>query len=155
MKKTGDCRCCDAKNTIMYAHNEKDEGLCGRCLKDPNRKEKTKAEKDKAAVIKELKEIAKPKPIARRSVKRSKEEREYAKLRKKFLGENPLCVLAVEHDCTIHATEVHHSKGRIGELLLAVEHFIPVCHNGHVWAESHPIEAKELGISQSRLQKQN
>lgn len=100
--------------------------------------------------------------IPPRSKKRAKQEREYSKVRKKFLEENPHCAV---HDgewsqengnflfepCL--ATEVHHQKGKIGALLTDTRYFLPVCRVAHDYIEKHPLEAKEKGYSLSRLGK--
>jgi hypothetical protein len=44
-------------------------------------------------------------------------------------------------------------KGRSGELLMDSRFFVAVCRNCHEWIENHPVEAKELGYSISRLAK--
>ena len=83
-----------------------------------------------------------------RSPKRAKQEREYTRLRRDFLEANPWCALK---GCGLLATEVHHRRGRVGALLLAVEHWSPLCHDCHVWATGHPAAAYELGISERRI----
>ena len=85
-----------------------------------------------------------------RSVKRAKQERQYAIDRKKYLEVNNLC--GAEIECLVgQSTEVHHMKGRIGDLLLNQEFWLPVCRLCHDWIENHPKEAKEKGLSLSRL----
>ena len=93
----------------------------------------------------------KQKPIAPRSPKRAKQEREYSKERKIFLLANPNCKAKLPNQCTISATDVHHTKGREGWLLLAVAFWIPVCRGCHTWIEEHPEQAKQLGLSLNRL----
>lgn len=90
------------------------------------------------------------KPIARRSTKRAKQERQYSVDRIKFLQDNPVCKIQVD-GCTHKATQVHHAKGRIGELLLNQKYWVATCASCHTWAEVNPIESKEIGISISRL----
>ena len=90
------------------------------------------------------------KPIAHRSPKRAKQEREYSKVRRTFLLSSPVCTAQLPNICTHHSTDVHHKKGRIGELLTDVTFFLSVCRQCHDWIEMHPIEAKELGFSISR-----
>lgn len=86
--------------------------------------------------------------IRKVSKKKSKEDREYSKLRKDYLSKNPMCH-AVIHECMQHATEVHHKKGR-GIYYLDIATWLPVCRNCHQYIELHPIEAKELGFSEKR-----
>ena len=80
------------------------------------------------------------------SAKRSKQMREYKKIRVEFLEANPLC-----ERCGGIATTVHHKKGRMGELIINTEYFLPACMPCHEWIETHPGEAKEKGYSISRL----
>ena len=86
--------------------------------------------------------------IRSRSIKRAKQEREYAKIRKAYLFCHPNCHV---RGCFDRATEIHHMKGRIGDLLTNEEFFLPVCRAHHNYIESHPIEAKEHGYSLTRL----
>ena len=86
-----------------------------------------------------------------RSLKRAKQEREYKVVRKEYLEANPECEAKLK-DCTGQATEIHHMAGRIGLLLCDTKNFKALCNGCHRWAELHPIEAKELGLSKSRLQ---
>lgn len=91
------------------------------------------------------------KPIAHRSPKRAKQEREYLKERTAFLLSSQQCQAKLPNICTRKATEVHHKKGRIGYLLTYVPFWLPVCRSCHEWIENNPNEAKELGFSMNRL----
>ena len=84
--------------------------------------------------------------IRKLSTKRQKQYREYLKLRRGHLKNNPEC-----YCCGFQATEIHHRKGRVGELLTDTTTFISLCRSCHHWIESHPLEAKEKGYSLSRL----
>lgn len=84
-----------------------------------------------------------------RSLKRQKQGKEYSALRGEFLMLHPHCQAALT-GCLRHASEIHHKKGRIGELYLDTTAWLSCCHSCHVWIELHPREAKELGLSQSR-----
>lgn len=86
--------------------------------------------------------------IPKRSAKRAAQEREYLKLREKFLNEEHICPVTGEL-----ATEVHHKKGRIGKLLTDVRYFLGVSRTGHEYIETHPEEAYEKGWSLKRNQK--
>ena len=90
------------------------------------------------------------KPIAPRSPKRAKQERQYSKECRQFKEDNPHCNAGIAGHCTGTTSEVHHIAGRIGDLLLYQPLWLPVCHACHVWIEGHPIEAKELGYSKSK-----
>lgn len=86
--------------------------------------------------------------IRPRSQKRAKQEREYAKLRKVYLFTHPVCEVI---GCGCESTEIHHKKGRIGDLLTDERYFLAVCRSHHNYIELHPEEAKEKGYSLSRL----
>lgn len=75
--------------------------------------------------------------------------REYSKLRKQFLSEKPICRAKI-HNCSIKATDVHHMRGR-GSYHLDTTTWLPVCRNCHMWIETNPEDAKELGYSISRV----
>lgn len=96
----------------------------------------------------------KPKPrrkrIAMFSKKRAKQERSYSVLRKEFLEANPECEAKLKM-CRGEATDVHHMAGRVGDKLLDTEYWLAVCRPCHLWLESHPVAAKQLGLSESRL----
>ena len=83
----------------------------------------------------------------RRTAKRARQEREYAKLRGTYLYEHPHCQAKLK-DCTIFATEIHHKAGRIGELLTNTEHFCPICRNCHDYVTNRmsAAEARERGL---------
>ncbi len=74
--------------------------------------------------------------------------RSYSKLRKDFLTDNPMCHARI-HKCSLQATDVHHMKGR-DKYHLDVNTWLAVCRNCHMWIETNPSEAKELGFSESR-----
>ncbi len=91
------------------------------------------------------------KKIANRSKKRSSEERQYAKNRRVFLREHPICCANIPGICSIQSTEVHHAKGRIGELLLDQTYWKPLCHSCHNWVDHNPEAATDLGLIINRL----
>lgn len=84
------------------------------------------------------------------SKKRERQYRDYSKVRKEFLLENPYCAARIP-GCMIEATEVHHKKGKIEGLLVDTDNFLAVCRSCHNYIEGHPNEAKEMGFSKSRL----
>jgi hypothetical protein len=75
-------------------------------------------------------------------------EKQYLKIKKKFLADNPLCGV---DGCWKSSEDVHHQKGRTGNLLIDTAHFLPVCRAHHKNIEEKPIEAKAQGHSKSRL----
>lgn len=92
------------------------------------------------------------KPIPKVSKKRAKQNRDYSKVRFEYLQQHPGCQIRQE-GCTGKANQIHHKKGRIGNLLTNPEYFIATCANCHAWAEKNPKEAKKQNYSQSRLKK--
>lgn len=90
------------------------------------------------------------KPIRKVSKKLARENRKYSTLREQFLEANPECMAKLKN-CRGEATDVHHQKGRIGDNLLDTDSWLAVCRPCHLFIESHPLKAKELGLSESRL----
>lgn len=88
------------------------------------------------------------------SDKRAKEQRVYSIARKLFLKHHPLCQAKVAGICQVASAEVHHKKGRIGELYLDQQYWLAVCSTCHKHVETHPEEAKEKGWSLDRLSDQ-
>lgn len=70
--------------------------------------------------------------------------------RLKFLEKYPVCQAAIKEVCTEEALQIHHKKGRIGDLLTDPTYFLAVCHQCHIYIELHPEEAKEKGWSLAR-----
>lgn len=95
-----------------------------------------------------MKSLKTPRSIRRVSNKQAKRLREYNKIRDKFMEENPVCMFP---DCEREATDLHHSRGRIGDNLLDPSTFKSLCREHHHYIEVNPDVAKELGLSQSRL----
>ena len=92
----------------------------------------------------------KPKSIAPVSKKRKLEMDEYSKRRELFLIANPLCQAKLV-GCTGKATDVHHTEGRVGENYLNMSKWKALCRSCHRWVEENPAEAKELNLSDNRL----
>lgn len=86
------------------------------------------------------------KPLRQMSAKRAKENAEYAKLRKAFLSERPVCEAYYPDICTGRATQVHHMAGRRGKMLLARERFLACCARCHTEIHNHPLNARALGF---------
>ena len=95
------------------------------------------------------KETNKKHYIRPRSKKRSIQEKEYQKKRLEFLSrpENHRCRVFPK----LRATQVHHMKGRIGDLLTDEHWFLPVSDPAHKKIELNPDWAKENGFSLNRL----
>lgn len=94
--------------------------------------------------------IEKPKSISPVSKRRRGEMDEYSKLREAFLVVKPFCEAKLSN-CTGKATDVHHKSGRVGENYLKIATWLAVCRPCHTWIEENPEEAKQLGLSDSRL----
>lgn len=94
------------------------------------------------------KEEKKQKPIAHFSKKREKKQREYRKIVKKFLSKNIRCQVK---GCNKISEDVHHTRGRVGDLLTDERYFLAVCRDHHTLIECSPEWAKQKGYSQSRL----
>ena len=90
-------------------------------------------------------ELSQSEKIKPRSVKRAKQERDYSCVREKFLLKNPDC-----ERCQNVATEVHHKKGREGNLLCDTTYFMATCRECHIWIENNPLQAKREDWSLNR-----
>ena len=97
--------------------------------------------------------IEKPKSISPVSKKRQVEKDDYTKLREAFLLAKPNCEAKLV-GCTTKSTDIHHKAGRVGENYLKIGTWLSACRNCHRWIEDNPVEAKELGFSESRLNEQ-
>jgi len=74
---------------------------------------------------------------------------EYTKKRIAFLAMYPYCQARLQ-GCTAQASDVHHKAGR-GEHHNNISTWLAVCRNCHCWIEENPQDAKDLGLSESRL----
>ena len=94
------------------------------------------------------KEHKKPTPIKKQSDKRKVQELQYLADRKVFLAkpENAKCPIT-----GWPTTDIHHMKGRIGDLLLNQRYWIALSREGHQHVEDNPEWAKENGYSLNRL----
>lgn len=94
--------------------------------------------------------IEKPKSISPVSKKKRVEIDKYALLRDAFITAKPRCEAKLV-GCTGISSDVHHKAGRVGENYLKVGTWLSVCRSCHRQIEDNPEMAKELGLSQSRL----
>ena len=90
-----------------------------------------------------------PKRIAPVSRKMRTKMDEYTKRRMAFLAIHNHCQAKLV-GCTGQATDVHHKAGR-GENHLNMSTWAPVCRTCHQWIENNPLEAKDMGLSESRI----
>lgn len=133
--KEGVCVCCERKR-LIYSKK-----MCQSCYWSDNKKKN----EGKQKTIKEFK------PIPKISQKRKIENAKYIVLRIEFLGkkENSICPVTGEK-----TTEIHHKKGRVGNLFLDVRYWLAVSREGHKRIEENPEWAKKEGYSLSRLSKE-
>lgn len=120
------CNGCQQKKTIWKSHGK--EKYCKECWY----------------------KIEKPKSISPVSNKKKTEMDSYTKLRDAFLFIKPNCEAKLV-GCTIKSTDIHHKAGRVGDNYLKVGTWIAVCRSCHRWIEENPDAAKDLGLSQNRL----
>jgi len=133
-QKVGKCITCSAQGPIIAK-------MCQTCYW----KHRHEVNKDKEG----NRQLKPRKPIASRSDKQLERDIEYAKLRKQWLPQHPVCEIGIS-GCTVKATQVHHMQGRIGELLLDTTNYLAVCHQCHSWCTEHSQEAIEMGYSKRR-----
>jgi len=84
------------------------------------------------------------------SKKRKVENAQYTVLRIEFLSkpENKICPIT-----GWPTTDIHHKKGRVGDLFLDTKYWIALSREGHQHVEDNPEWAKENGYSLDRLSK--
>jgi hypothetical protein len=128
---------CSGCNQLEYIwKKEGSERYCKNCWSCQNKSKKSAKPTSK-------------KPLSPRSSKQQKLEALYSILRTKYLQNHPYCEAHLP-GCQINATDIHHKKGRTGDLMLDDTEFLAVCRLCHGWIETHPVEAKELRLSKSR-----
>lgn len=127
-RKLKTCVSCLNKSYI-FGH-----GMCQRCYRSKQK-----------PLPKPKKQIAKFSKTSLDKLKR------YRKLRDKFLEENPICQYP---ECNSREVTLHHSRGRLGNLLTDKRFFKSLCWPHHQHIEQNPDLAKSLGLSFSRLNKE-
>lgn len=95
----------------------------------------------------------KSKAIPKVSQKQLERLKAYKKVRDAFMKEHEYCQAQLEGICLGKATDTHHSKGKVGDLLTDVRYFFALCRACHSKIEVSPTLAKELGFSLNRLDK--
>jgi len=95
---------------------------------------------------KELKSKIRPK-----SKKQDARDKKYLKIRATWIIDHPICEIQIVPECSYHACDVHHTKGKLGDLYFDTKYFKAACRFCHEYVELHPKEAKELGFSSNRL----
>ena len=66
----------------------------------------------------------------------------YVRAKKQFLLRYPTCACCFRR----LATDVHHTRGRVGSLLVDMRFFSGVCRSCHEWIAGHPRRARECGL---------
>ena len=85
----------------------------------------------------------------RLSKKREIQVKEYHdQVKPAYLAAHPVCEV---EGCGRKSVEVHHKKGKIGNLINDTRFFLATCRPDHEFIEEHPIWAKEKGYSLNRL----
>lgn len=92
-------------------------------------------------------EKKKYKRIRPRTVKRAAQERKYLIRVKVFLMLNKKCAVFPNQP----SNQVHHKKGRIGDLLLDEKYWLAVSQDGHDKINNNSAWAEENGFTVSRL----
>lgn len=94
--------------------------------------------------------IGKPKltrqAIRTRSVRRQQQMAIYRPLKAQFLKDNPFCCVP---GCAVPVSSkngLHHSRGRVGKLLCAIEFFRALCDAHHECVKSDPNWARSLDL---------
>jgi hypothetical protein len=70
--------------------------------------------------------------------------------RDQYFKLHPVCEFP---GCTCTELDLHHKKGRTGNLLIDDRYFCSLCRPHHQWVEDHPAEAQLMGLSLKRLTK--
>lgn len=99
------------------------------------------------------KTIARKKPIRRRSKSRQAIIGRYMELRQEFLEQHPLCAVYPNR----RSTDIHHIRGRAGNLMLDTRFWLAVSRQGHNRIHTEPEWARRHGFlaQQGQWGKQN
>lgn len=138
------CSICN-KETVLWKANPK---ACKDCwLKIKAQESVSQDEPHKTSKKKESRSYR----IKSVSDKKLVELKEYRKVRDAFMKANKVCQFP---ECRELATDLHHAKGRVGALLTDERYFKALCRSHHRWIEENPTDAKSMGLSASRLDKE-
>ena len=80
------------------------------------------------------------------SKKRRDQLKVYSRKKRAFLKRHKVCQAEIPGVCKKVVDDIHHSRGRIGELLNLEEFWIPVCRRCHDWINGNPDFARERGL---------
>jgi 5-methylcytosine-specific restriction endonuclease McrA len=81
-------------------------------------------------------------PIRRVSKRRAEQLRDYAGQRIIFFSKKPTCEICGHK----RSSEVHHTRGRIGAMLLDEQHWMAVCRGCHERIHRAPAWARACGF---------
>ena len=78
----------------------------------------------------------------------------YAAIRMRYLIDHPRCEACPKVNLldgfplknAKWANDIHHTRGKLGELLFATQYFKAVCFTCHRYIHDHPNQARELGL---------
>lgn len=90
------------------------------------------------------------KRIRHRALRHREKDAEYRREAKAYIKTNKelgfLCLVAlVIFGEDLDLSDVHHKRGRLGQLLLCKRFWMPVSRKGHQWIQDHPDEARKHG----------
>lgn len=85
--------------------------------------------------------IKRRKPVNKVSDRQRKRLKEYRETKKHVLNHQAYCRVCLDN----LATEVHHSRGRLGSLLCNETYLIPICMGCHRWIHDNVGEAVRRG----------
>ena len=135
---------CNYIGGLWKAKCKEHDGLCKNCA--------LKRTSEVNGIKSSFKTLEKPKPIAKVSQVQLERLKRYKTARVFYLLGHQTCEAQLD-GCAGDSNQIHHQKGRIGDLLWNMNFFVALCDNCHRWIEIHPKQAKELGFSLNRLDK--
>lgn len=87
-------------------------------------------------------------PLARISKRQVAKLNAYGKAKAAYLNANPFCEACLPRGAVsrFRSTDIHHSRGRAGELLSDTRFFKALCRPCHDWTHENPGSARALGL---------
>jgi hypothetical protein len=151
---------CDVGNhdvpVLFHARKIDRPSCCANCYRSPGLSETEMAQKLGIEIMKLASKYLKAyrsglmTEIKKVSKNQTKRLALYRKVMDEYMAEHPICEFPF---CVNKSTDLHHGAGRIGNLLTDKRYFKALCRPHHVTVETYPDNAKELGLSFSRLGK--
>lgn len=95
--------------------------------------------------------MKRPRRVRQRSTLKAVRDRLYAKVRAAYLLKHRACKVALllpgpGKGKLVPATQVHHSRGRNGPLLIDERFFVSVSAENHDWIDRNKADARRLGL---------